>query len=145
MPALPVAHSCSYSYLGGWDWEHCGQPVLKTPISKITRRRMDWRGDSTVQCLLCKHEAPRASEVAQVVEHLLSKCEAPSSTKKTKQNKTKPPERRVTLLLHEEVAWSLRTQWEKYSFPYLKKKSSALKLNFKVFFNIRNAERISYE
>jgi hypothetical protein len=66
---LLVAHACNPSYLRGWNWEgHSSRLDLanssQDPISKITRAK--WAGG-----------------MAQVVEHLLCKCEAQSSNHST--------------------------------------------------------------
>jgi hypothetical protein len=70
---VPVAHTCSPSYLRGWDWEDHGSRTawansLADHIAKITR--VKWTGG-----------------VAQAVECLLCKCEARSSSSSPKQNK----------------------------------------------------------
>jgi hypothetical protein len=57
---VPVAHTYTASYFGGWDWEdHSSRPTLANswgdPISKITRAK--WTGG-----------------VAKALEHLFCKC-----------------------------------------------------------------------
>jgi hypothetical protein len=68
-----VAHTCNPSYLEGWDQEDSGlgpaqEDTSQDPIFKITR-------------------AKRTEGVAQAIEYLLCKCEAPSSNPSSTEKK----------------------------------------------------------
>jgi hypothetical protein len=75
---VPVAHACNPSYPGGRDQEdHSFWPA---------------QTNSSLETLSCKYPTQkRAGKVAQVVEHLSSKCETLNSNppKKTKKQKKK--------------------------------------------------------